>query len=78
MAGLNYLDRSSLVQSSSVPGAGVSTASWCKRADLPMKAEIYKSLSEIAFAITGTKWNGPRFFGLRRSSNEETEDLHAG
>lgn len=23
------------------------------------------SLSEIAFAITGTKWNGPRFFGLR-------------
>jgi hypothetical protein len=25
----------------------------------------YKSLSEIAKAITGTKWNGPRFFGLR-------------
>jgi hypothetical protein len=23
------------------------------------------SLSTIAFAITGTKWNGPRFFGLR-------------
>jgi hypothetical protein len=25
----------------------------------------YESLSKIAFAITGTKWNGPRFFGLR-------------
>jgi hypothetical protein len=25
----------------------------------------YKSLSEIARAITGTRWNGPRFFGLR-------------
>jgi hypothetical protein len=25
----------------------------------------YGSLSEIASTITGTKWNGPRFFGLR-------------
>jgi len=25
----------------------------------------YDSLSKIACAITGTKWNGPRFFGLR-------------
>lgn len=23
------------------------------------------SLTKVAFAITGTKWNGPRFFGLR-------------
>ena len=29
------------------------------------KGRMYKSLSEIARAITGTKWNGPRFFGLR-------------
>jgi hypothetical protein len=27
--------------------------------------ETYSSLSTIAQAITGTKWNGPRFFGLR-------------
>jgi len=27
--------------------------------------KIYPSLSKIAFAITGTRWNGPRFFGLR-------------
>lgn len=25
---------------------------------------IHKSLSEIARAITGTRWSGPRFFGL--------------
>jgi hypothetical protein len=24
----------------------------------------YKSLSAVAHAITGTKWNGPRFFGI--------------
>jgi hypothetical protein len=29
------------------------------------KGKIYPSLSKIAFAITGTRWNGPRFFGLR-------------
>ncbi len=28
----------------------------------------YDSLSAIAFAITGTRWNGPRFFGLRDSA----------
>ena len=28
----------------------------------------YPSLSAIALAITGTSWNGPRFFGLRGKS----------
>jgi len=27
--------------------------------------KTYLSLSKIAHAITGTRWNGPRFFGLR-------------
>jgi hypothetical protein len=27
--------------------------------------QTYDSLSKVALAITGTKWNGPRFFGLR-------------
>ncbi len=27
--------------------------------------EIYNSLSAAATAIAGTRWNGPRFFGLR-------------
>ena len=28
----------------------------------------YKSLSMIARVITGTRWSGPRFFGLRRGN----------
>ncbi len=28
----------------------------------------YRSLSEIARHITGTRWSGPRFFGLARGS----------
>ena len=28
----------------------------------------FKSLSQIAFAITGTRWNGPRCFGLREAT----------
>ena len=31
----------------------------------------YSSLSEIAKVITGTKWNGPRFFGLRDKKHAE-------
>ena len=27
--------------------------------------KTYDSLSKVALAITGTRWNGPRFFGLR-------------
>jgi Protein of unknown function (DUF2924) len=34
----------------------------------------YDSLSKVAFAITGTKWNGPRFFGLR----DKEDRLDAG
>jgi Protein of unknown function (DUF2924) len=33
--------------------------------------KTYDSLSKIAFAITGTKWNGPRFFGLRDKISAE-------
>jgi hypothetical protein len=41
------------------------------------QGRTYQSLSEIASDITGTKWNGPRFFGLRRSSSEKTGDADA-
>ena len=27
--------------------------------------KVHASLSAVAYAITGAKWNGPRFFGLR-------------
>ncbi len=33
----------------------------------------YDRLSTIAFAITGTKWNGPRFFGLRDRKPAEVQ-----
>jgi hypothetical protein len=37
--------------------------------------QTYESLSKVAFAITGTKWNGPRFFGLRdKGDRSRTED----
>ena len=31
----------------------------------------YRSLTGIARAITGTKWNGPRFFGMRDVNGKE-------
>jgi hypothetical protein len=33
--------------------------------------KTYDSLSKVAFAITGTNWNGPRFFGLRDQISPE-------
>jgi Protein of unknown function (DUF2924) len=38
----------------------------------------YTSLSTIARAITGTAWNGPRFFGLRAGGPGEIEGERAG
>lgn len=34
------------------------------------QGEIYGSLSTIARKITGTSWNGPRFFGLRGKAEQ--------
>jgi hypothetical protein len=34
----------------------------------------YDSLSKVAFAITGTRWNGPRFFGLRDKDDRSTTE----
>ena len=36
--------------------------------------QTYESLSKIAFAITGTRWNGPRFFGLRDKQVQSTSE----
>jgi hypothetical protein len=35
--------------------------------------KTYRSLSSIARAITGTKWNGPRFFGMRDVKKKVSE-----
>jgi hypothetical protein len=48
------------------------------------EGQHYESLSEIARRITGTRWNGPRFFGLRAPIEQKhtaaitTEDGHVG
>jgi hypothetical protein len=39
--------------------------------------ETYTNLSEIAVLITGTRWNGPRFFGLRSKPDESGETVHS-
>jgi Protein of unknown function (DUF2924) len=36
-----------------------------------MNGKTYPSLSKVAFAMTGTRWSGPRFFGLDKPSSEE-------
>jgi hypothetical protein len=35
--------------------------------------ETYRSLSSIACTITRTKWNGPRFFGMREVNSRASE-----
>ena len=37
--------------------------------------ETYTNLSEIAVLITGTRWNGPRFFGFRTKPQEGDESV---
>lgn len=36
----------------------------------------YRSLSEIARRITGTRWSGPLFFGLKKAPNRLREEIH--
>ena len=38
--------------------------------DVLYRNRRYKSLSEVARAITGTHWSGPLFFGLKNRSKE--------
>ena len=37
-----------------------------------LNGKTYDSLSQVALAITGTHWNGPRFFGLRDKISPES------
>jgi hypothetical protein len=34
----------------------------------------YRSLSEIARVITGSRWSGPLFFGLKKQAQEASGD----
>jgi hypothetical protein len=36
----------------------------------------YRSLSEIARLITGTRWSGPLFFGIKNeSTNDKSQEV---
>jgi hypothetical protein len=39
--------------------------------------QTFDSLSKVAFAITGTKWNGPRFFGLRDKEDQSRTEAQS-
>ena len=55
-----------------------SNTSWLSRTGSLWNGATYSSLSAVAFAITGTKWSGRRFFGVRRRdrvrANERSGD----
>src|SRR5690242_19166693 len=48
---------------------GVEHTVTVRREDFEYQGRPYKSLSAIARSITGVRWNGPAFFGLRRPGN---------
>jgi hypothetical protein len=58
------------------------TRSWNGRSERVMvmadgfgwNGKVYRSLSKVARAITGTRWNGPRFFGLRDKDSVADRD----
>ena len=37
----------------------------------------FDEVAKVASAITGTKWNGPRFFGLRDKSDRSTVEAQS-
>ena len=42
------------------------------------RGQRYPSLSVVARKITGARWSGPRFFGLRRRQLDSTSSARAG
>ncbi len=43
------------------------------RSGFEYRSTRYRSLSMIARVITGTRWSGPRFFGLKSAGKEPTD-----
>ena len=37
-----------------------------------LRGKRYKSLSEVARVITGSRWSGPLFFGLKSAAKEQS------
>jgi len=44
----------------------ISTRTNIENAQVQYRGETWPSLSAVAREITGTRWSGPRFFGLGR------------
>ena len=42
------------------------------------RGQRYRSLSVVARKITGARWSGPRFFGLRQRQLDSTSRARAG
>ena len=42
------------------------------------RGQRYRSLSLVARKITGARWSGPRFFGLRQRPRDSTSTARAG
>ena len=42
------------------------------------EGKIYRSLSDVARTITGTRWSGPRFFGLDQRPTKKQTSLSSG
>ena len=69
------------VQRTEIPPGTILMRQWNGRAQRVMvmakgfgwNGKVYDSLSKVAFAITGTNWNGPRFFGLRDKVSPEVK-----
>jgi hypothetical protein len=51
--------------------AGVLHRATVTKGGCSWNGQDFRSLSQAARAITGTKWNGPRFFGLRLGKRAE-------
>ena len=43
-----------------------------------LEGVTYRSLSEVARKITGTRWNGPQFFGLRSAQGSKAAEVIRG
>jgi hypothetical protein len=76
------LDRRGVLSKRRTSSSGVASGghSFSRGADLTdvericeqrVECKRYKSLSEVARVITGARWSGPRFFGLKSAAKEQ-------
>jgi hypothetical protein len=57
---------------------GVTHTAFVHADGIEWRGQRYRSLSMVARKITGARWSGPRFFGLRRRQLDSTSSASAG